>query len=222
VKTSDSIVKLSGALCQAQAANNGALKDSTNPFFKSKYADLESVIEAIRLPFATNGLSFIQGVLLESKVVATRIIHASGEWIETYYPLDCKEWTNPQSVGSAMTYAKRYGLQAAAGIPTVDDDGNSAAVKPSVSNPIQAAKAEYKNGNSGEFVIGFGKHKGLKLSELDIHDLNSYVEYIQSSALRDGKEITGKVKEFMVKAGEFMDTRKPSNQPKEFNDEFQF
>lgn len=209
MKTSESLVKISDAICKAQGQIKGAVKDAANPFFKSKYADLESVIEAIRGPFSANGLGFMQGVMVDQKQVVTRIMHASGEWIETYYPLDCKDWTNPQSVGSAMTYAKRYGLQAAAGIPTVDDDGNAASNVVAKPNPIQQARETQKvvASNPGEYVVTFGKYKGQKLVDLDIHDLNSYCDYVQQKAAQDNKPLQGSVLEFVRNATDFIKLR---------------
>lgn len=125
---SDSIGQLAKALSAAQGEMNGAKKDSQNPFFKSNYSDLESVIEAIRTPFVKNGLSFTQLVSSGedgSANVTTLLLHSSGEFIGSTVgtkPLDNK----PQTLGSLITYLKRYGLQALAGVPSVDDDGEQA------------------------------------------------------------------------------------------------
>jgi len=127
MKTSDNIEKLAGALCQAQSAMTGAKKGANNPFFKSNYSDLAMVIEAINQPFSDNGLCFVQGAEMnENRVsVVTRIIHISGQWIESETQLPPTK-NDAQGVGSAISYAKRYGLQALAGVPSVDDDGNQA------------------------------------------------------------------------------------------------
>jgi len=127
MKTSDSITKIAEALSKAQATMTGAKKASANPFFKSKYSDLSSVMEAISESFAANGLSFIQspGFDGERVTVETRIMHFSGEWIEGCCVLPPTK-NDAQGYGSAITYAKRYGLQAMAGVPSVDDDGNEA------------------------------------------------------------------------------------------------
>jgi len=127
MKTSDNIEKLAGALCQAQSAMTGAKKGANNPFFKSNYSNLAMVIEAINQPFSDNGLCFVQGAEMnENRVsVVTRIIHISGQWIESETQLPPTK-NDAQGVGSAISYAKRYGLQALAGVPSVDDDGNQA------------------------------------------------------------------------------------------------
>jgi len=131
---SDSIAALAAALAKAQGAMKGAVKDSANPFFKSKYADLASVVEAIRGAFSANGLSYIQTVQpsdLEEVRVETMILHSSGEWISCgvlALPVSKKD---AQGYGSALTYARRYSLAAAVGVAPEDDDGNAAvAAKP--------------------------------------------------------------------------------------------
>jgi len=134
---SESIAKLSAALVKAQAEMSGAVKDSANPFFKSSYADLNSVIKAIKEPFAKYGLAYTQLPINDDKGVGvtTRLIHESGEWLECGYTLPLgfakkdgvlEPRLDPQSAGSAITYARRYALQAMAGIPAVDDDAEMA------------------------------------------------------------------------------------------------
>lgn len=150
MKTSDKIDLIADALSKAQAEMKGALKDAANPFFNSKYADLESVWDACRGPLTKNGLSVVQfpkskaygtpevyqwetkkgdvqfGVKVCFEVsVLTRLCHSSGQWMEdrisTLMPNG-----NAQSVGSAITYLRRYALQSVAGIAPEDDDGNHA------------------------------------------------------------------------------------------------
>lgn len=130
MKSSESVKQLSTALCNAQTNMGGAVKDSANPFFKSSYADLTAVIKAIKQPFADNGLSYTQfPVSTDGGVgVVTRLMHISGEWLEQEYVLPIVK-RDPQSAGSAITYARRYALQSIAGIPTADDDAESAMLR---------------------------------------------------------------------------------------------
>ena len=130
MKSSESINELASALCAAQSQMGGAVKDSANPFFKSSYADLTSVIKAIKQPFADNGLSYTQfPVSNENGVgVSTRLMHTSGQWLEMEYTLPTVK-KDPQAAGSAITYARRYALQSIAGIPTADDDAESAMLR---------------------------------------------------------------------------------------------
>ena len=131
---SESIAGLAAALAKAQGAMKGAIKDSANPFFKSKYADLASVVEAIRAAFSANGLSYIQTVEPSEKDevrVETTLLHASGEWISCGVLSLPVSKVDAQGYGSALTYARRYSLSAAVGVAPEDDDGNAAsAAKP--------------------------------------------------------------------------------------------
>ena len=125
---SESIGKLAEALAKAQGAMGAAHKESSNPFFKSKYADLASVIDAIKQPLADNGLAFVQCTDFDdshSVIVETMLMHQSGEWISSRLRMTPVK-VDPQSTGSCVTYAKRYGLQAMAGIPSADDDAEDA------------------------------------------------------------------------------------------------
>jgi hypothetical protein len=129
MKQSESITDLATALCLAQAEMGGAVKDSNNPFFKSSYADLTSVIKVIKEPFARHGLSFVQLPVTSAGGngigVTTMLMHSSGQWIQSEYLLPMDKVT-PQGAGSAITYARRYALQSLVGIPSVDDDSEMA------------------------------------------------------------------------------------------------
>ena len=110
--------------------------DEANPFFKSKQASLEEVIETVRAEAGKCGLTFTQLVDFQDNVifVKTLIMHESGEFLDSRTPVVSKDATDPQKMGSGITYAKRYGLQAAFGLPSEDDDGNAAsAPSPKVS-----------------------------------------------------------------------------------------
>ena len=124
---SESIKNLAAAMAAAQSEMGAAIKGASNPFFKSKYADLGSVIQAVKTPFAAHGLSYVQfPVSGESSVgVTTRLMHSSGEWLEQDYFIPLGKM-DAQAAGSAITYARRYALQSIAGIPAEDDDGNAA------------------------------------------------------------------------------------------------
>lgn len=127
MQKSDSIVKLAEALHKAQKSIKSALKDSTNPHFKSKYAGLPSVIEAVKEPLLDNGITFLQGIKGAPNGVAveTMLLHTSGEWISETLEIPATK-QDAQGYGSAITYARRYGLQAMCGVPAEDDDGNAA------------------------------------------------------------------------------------------------
>lgn len=115
------------ALATAQSEMGKALKQSKNPHFRSKYADLASVMDACMEALNKNGIAVIQP-MTESEFgrsVVTQFIHASGEKLECSIPLILGK-QDMQGLGSAITYARRYGLMALAGIAPEDDDGNAA------------------------------------------------------------------------------------------------
>ncbi len=127
---SQSIAALSSALAKAQGEMEGASKDSTNPHFKSKYADLASVWDACRKPLAKNGLAVLQPVTAEGNAVTvtTILAHCSGEWISESLTMTAQQAT-PQAVGSTITYGRRYGLSSMVGIAPDDDDGEAATAR---------------------------------------------------------------------------------------------
>lgn len=142
---SSGIGKLAGALAKAQGLMKAAKKDSTNPFFKSNYADLASVWEAAREALSKNGLAVIQTTEehLEKVVVITLLAHESGEWIRGRIAMKPMK-PDPQGIGSTLTYARRYALASIVGVAPEDDDGNAAAqVKPQAPvEMINAGQAE--------------------------------------------------------------------------------
>lgn len=130
MKKSETLTEFSKAFAKTQQEMKQPLKDANNPFFKSKYVPLENVVEAITESASKNGLSFTQFPSSDEAgnvTVGTLVMHSSGEWIE-YDPIKMKPVKNdPQSIGSAITYAKRYALSAIFGITSdQDDDGNEA------------------------------------------------------------------------------------------------
>lgn len=136
---SDSVGALAAALAKAQGAIKGAAKTSENPYFKSRYADLAAVWDACREALSANGLSVVQTMDSSDTAVCveTTLLHSSGEWIsgsQLIKPVDDK----PQSWGSAITYARRYGLAAIVGVAPEDDDGNLASGKPAVNTQAAA------------------------------------------------------------------------------------
>lgn len=128
-KLSQTHANVYAALAAAQAEMGAALKDSVNPAFKSKYADLAAVIEAVRGPLTRHGISFFQPMTEGEfgRGVKTILSHgATDTHIECTVPLIVGKG-DMQGLGSAITYARRYGLMAMAGIAADDDDGNAAA-----------------------------------------------------------------------------------------------
>lgn len=119
---------IASALAAAQSEMGKALKSSQNPHFKSKYADLASVVDATMPALNANGIAVIQPMTENEfgRAVVTKFIHGSGETLECSIPLILGK-NDMQGLGSAITYARRYGLMSLAGIAPEDDDGNAAA-----------------------------------------------------------------------------------------------
>ena len=143
---SPTIGALAAALAKAQGEMGHAKKDAMNPHFRSRYADLASVWEAARAPLAKNGLAVIQTSAETERgaCIDTTLVHASGECISGRLTLPVTK-SDAQGFGSAITYARRYGLAAILGIAADDDDGN-AAVRGSderPSEPTPAAKRDW-------------------------------------------------------------------------------
>ena len=126
---SESIKELATALCKVQGQLTFAKKDSTNPFFKSTYADLESVWDSCREALAKNGLAVIQmpGNFFEGRMwLITRLVHSSGEWIEQEMSIPVTK-QDAHGCLAAVTYMRRGALASFVGIVQADDDGNTAA-----------------------------------------------------------------------------------------------
>src|SRR4051794_25845207 len=159
IETSPSIENLATALGKFQADTHGVVKDAANPFFKSRYATLEAVIETARPGLAKVGLAFLQapkGQVGMTVELETMLMHgSSGEWVRfaTVMPLPKAD---PQGVGSAITYACRYALMAMLGLPPLDDDAEATKPqpKPSQRQAIQATAQDLQFKPTGEYIEG--------------------------------------------------------------------
>lgn len=138
---SEYINELSLALSKAQGEMKFAIKDSTNPYFKSKYADLTSVWDVLKQPLSNNGLSVSQVLDHENgnMVLTTLLLHSSGQYIGGSMPLIPAK-TDPQTLGSLISYMRRYMLSSICGVTADDDDGALASDKPALPTQ-QASKA---------------------------------------------------------------------------------
>lgn len=164
--TSDDINELAPALAKAQGAMVNAAKDTKNPFFGSKYADLASVWDACRKPLSDNGLSIVQlpdvqfqgapefesyktksgderwrAKVITTVTVITRLLHSSGQWIEDEIQAVLPSG-DPQSIGSAITYLRRYALSALVGVAPEDDDAEATTQQA----PAKPAKLQKQDG----------------------------------------------------------------------------
>lgn len=128
---SDSIAKIADALAKFQADVQDPAKNSNNPFFKSKYVELDDLLASVRPVLSKHGLAVLQEPSGEEKVsIKTIILHNSGEFIE-FEPVTLRPVkSDPQGIGSAITYGRRYALSSILGVAwDADDDGNKASGK---------------------------------------------------------------------------------------------
>jgi hypothetical protein len=147
MNTSATITKISAAFVKAQSEMSNAKKDATNPFFKSKYADLNSVREACLPTLNRVGISVIQPTTVVEGVnyVETILLHESGEYISSLTQIIASKANDAQSHGSGLSYARRYALQSICNIGADDDDGNKAVAPPkATTGELKAAIAQVK------------------------------------------------------------------------------
>jgi hypothetical protein len=124
---SESIKNIAGALVKFQASVSKVAKESNNPFFKSKYASLANILDTIQKPLSECGLAISQ--FPDANALTTIIVHAeSGEWMESSYVMPVAKQNDPQAMGSAMTYARRYALGSILNLNIDDDDDGEKAM----------------------------------------------------------------------------------------------
>lgn len=138
---SDTIAKIAAALVKAQSEMGNAVKDSRNPFFKSKYADLNAVREACIPVLNKHGVSVLQPTsVVDGKLyVETLLLHESGEFISGLYEVVVGKANDPQALGAAISYSRRYGLQSMVNIGADDDDAEAAMGRNTKPAPREAA-----------------------------------------------------------------------------------
>jgi hypothetical protein len=160
------INELITALAKAQGKIQPAIKDKYNPHYKSHYADLESIWAACRLPLSEQGLAVIQTIETNEKdlVLVTTLAHSSGQWMRSDMPIITQKM-DPQGIGSALSYYRRYSLASIAGIVTEDDDAESNyAPSPKNSSVNKMPKGTEKNEVKIE-VAKITKEQACELNE---------------------------------------------------------
>ena len=190
---SETIVELATALSKFQGEISNPANTATNPFFKSKYAPLETVLNTVRPILSKHGLSVIQAPFTEGEhvVITTTLLHESGEFME-FPPLSLKmEKVSAQGAGSAITYGRRYAVSAILGISSEDDDdGNSAEPK-----SIPKKKANTNQGDNPKEESNLASEKQLnfiyKLVKDKDYGAESISKYIKTMYEKDSsKELT--------------------------------
>lgn len=123
---SQEIGKLAEALAKSQMQIKGAKEDSKNPFFKSDYADLTSVWKACKSALTENGIAVCQTMDVDNDkiILITTLLHSSGQWIKSRLPVILTK-NDPQTLGSSLTYSRRYALAAIAGVCPIGEDDDA-------------------------------------------------------------------------------------------------
>jgi hypothetical protein len=164
------------ALCKAQQAMTAAMKDTKNPFFNSTYADLGSVQDACMPALHANGFSVIHKIQHEDSgsTLATILLHESGwEW-SCAIPLIVGK-NDMQGLGSAITYARRYGLMCVSGVAPEDDDGNRAVENKPKNNKDRVGATEDKPAEPLDITADLEKVKTIH----DQGELDAYYKAIK-------------------------------------------
>ena len=214
---SESTKEIATALSNFQGKMTAVKKDATNPFYKSKYATLDTIWDTIRKPLSENGLSVAQTMnLIDGKsVLETTLYHTSGEWISgTQLVNPVKD--DPQGLGSAITYARRYSLSAILGLLSDDDDDANTATKQesNVEQKVIVAKPVSTVGETPQKTEGITVpqtkkiHATAKEKGLSVESARSYMQktFKKSST----KELTKDEASTMI---EFLEEIKPDDIP---------
>ena len=214
---SESTKEIATALSYFQGKMTAVKKDATNPFYKSKYATLDTIWDTIRKPLSENGLSVAQTMnLIDGKsVLETTLYHTSGEWISgTQLVNPVKD--DPQGLGSAITYARRYSLSAILGLVSDDDDDANTATKQesNVEQKVIVAKPVSTVGETPQKTEGITVpqtkkiHATAKEKGLSVESARSYMQktFKKSST----KELTKDEASTMI---EFLEEIKPDDIP---------
>jgi len=190
---SSEIGELAAALAIAQGTMKAAKKDKENPFFKSSYADLASVWEACRDALSKNGLAVIQ-TTEQSKdqavVVLTTMVHKSGQWIRGRLSARPAK-PDPQTLGSCLTYLRRFALSSIVGISPEEDDGNSASGRGAAKETLGATEVKKvsqkptSQGSGASVMLSprthcvFGKHEGREWNSFTNDQLAWYKNFLE-------------------------------------------
>jgi len=190
------MINIAKAFIAAQKEMGNAIKDSKNPFFKSAYADLNSVREACIPALNANGIAVLQPIVqIDGKnFVKTLLLHESGESIEGLTEILFAKQNDPQAQGSGITYARRYGLQSLVNIGAEDDDGNKAAEKPKEAKK-ETTKNAFGLSKNGDLASGADMTETFAKAAQDFFaKIKKDVEDCGSLAEVQGLEETNKAK----------------------------
>lgn len=167
---SEQINELMAALAKAQGQIKPAIKDSVNPHFRSKYADLGSVWEACREALSTNGLAVVQTIKPDEmgQILVTTLGHSSGQWMSSHMVLPVQK-AGAQEIGSCLSYCRRYALASMVGVysDAIDDDAELATSKVTASVRLPTLTIEQQSILNG-FLKEFPESKKDMLERLGV------------------------------------------------------
>jgi len=206
MQKSENINELAAALSKLQGALIPVKKDSENPFYKHKYADLSSVWDACHKLLAENGLAVAQGSRTEEDevILVTTLMHTSGQWIEGEYLLNPIK-DDPQGLGSAMTYARRYTLSAMLGITAEDedDDAEVASGRGKQSQQSKATSPDLATDAQRKKIFASMKERGYTEEQLKAWVMSQYgKESTKDLTKKEASEVIEAILDSKIPAGE--------------------
>lgn len=160
MKTSDTITKVSAAIVKAQGELDTVSMDGNNPHFRSRYATLGNTVKSTRETLRKHGLAVIQtfgetdGTYIN---LETTLLHESGEWMSGVLTMRPTK-ADPQGMGSAMTYARRYALSAVLGLVTEEDDDGNASSQPNKDRGLETKYGSDTTSNELPWLNAVGKN----------------------------------------------------------------
>lgn len=211
------MTKLMPAFIKAQSEIHNARLDSKNPHFKSSYASLESVLDAVKPTLNKYGIAVLQPLVEEGDklFVITKLIHESGEMIESKTPVIFEKQT-AQAMGSGISYSRRYSLAALVCIGADDDDANEATQPRSGTSGQRNSDAFVDKflhtltaiepaapTTPDQYVVPFGKSKGKKLGELGAEWCSDTIYFVNNKASEKFAK-SPEAQEFLKRAAEYL------------------
>jgi len=206
---SDTVGELAGALAKAQATFAKLTKDKVADAgtYSYRYIDLSTVIEHTKKGLCENGLAITQAVDVSDgqTILVTTLIHSSGEWMKSQYPLPSPTQVKPQAFGSAISYARRYSLQSMLNVMAdEDDDGAKAQNTASQPRPEPQAQrppnhapgAENASGGLADFVIPKGRLEGKALKDCSYSEIKESVDFFTANGTKTPRGWPKKVVEY--------------------------
>lgn len=143
----DQLQEFAAAFLAAQSKMRDPVKDATNPHFKSRFVTLKGVLDAVRPALHAAGIAVLQSLDMQegATVVVTTLLHTSGQSMSSRCPVICAKANDPQALGSAITYARRYAVASLCGVAPSDDDDDGEAAVPERETKRQSKPATKPN-----------------------------------------------------------------------------